>query len=209
MADDTTHQLTALVCTGNAHKVAELQALLTDWTLTRLPDGFILPEETGATLLENARIKARAGRDIVADDTWVIADDSGLCVEALHGAPGVHSARFAGPDADDAANVAQLLNELQDASNREAHFCCVLVALAPDGDELIATGRVDGTIISTPRGAAGFGYDPVFVPRGHDRTFAELGQTVKDSMSHRSRAVSALTMQVDVMLETSHFSTNM
>ncbi len=191
---------TALVCTGNQHKVEELRTLLPEWTLLPLPAGTELPPETGETLVDNARIKAHGGKHLAPQGAWVIADDSGLCVDALDGAPGVKSARFAGEDAQDADNTALLLTSLAsvDAPRRGAHFACVLVAISPSGDEVIASGKVMGTIAAAPRGTGGFGYDPVFIPEGFDQTFAELGQDIKDSMSHRSRAAAALAMQLPV-----------
>lgn len=183
----------AIVCTGNAHKVAELGGLLPDLALEPLPAGFVLPPEVGSTFLDNARIKAHAGHAWFPD-AWVIADDSGLCVDALGGLPGVRSARLAGPAADDEANVAELLRRMVDvpAPRRSAHFECVLVAIGPSGDEAVARGQVAGTILEQPRGSAGFGYDPLFVPEGEQRSFAELGDEAKARLSHRARAARAL-----------------
>jgi XTP/dITP diphosphohydrolase len=193
----------AMLCTGNVHKVTELQQLLPHWQLHRMPADAVLPEETGATLLDNARIKAYGGRELIAQHRtalpWVIADDSGLCVDALDGAPGVHSARFAGPSATDEDNVHALLKRLAACSDHRssARFECVLVAVSPSGHELVATGQVHGHIITSPRGTTGFGYDPIFVPDSYHKTFAELGPAVKDSMSHRARAAASLTTQLD------------
>ncbi len=184
----------AIVCTGNAHKVLELADLLPAFDLEPLPAGTVLPPEVGKTFLDNARIKAHAGH-AMHPDRWVVADDSGLVVDALDGAPGVHSARFAGEDASDADNVRKLLRRLApytDPSLRTARFACVLVVVSPDGVETHATGYVEGTIASEPAGDGGFGYDPVFVPEGHERTFAELGAATKSQMSHRARAAREL-----------------
>jgi XTP/dITP diphosphohydrolase len=226
----------AMLCTGNVHKVTELQQLLPHWQLHSMPAGTVLPEETGATLLDNARIKAFGGRELIAQGAvqlettalsgpaalplppappyraalpWVIADDSGLCVDALNGAPGVHSARFAGPSATDADNVNALLERLAACSDHgiAARFECVLVAVSPSGDELVATGQVHGHIITSPRGTTGFGYDPIFVPDGSNKTFAELGPAVKDSMSHRARAAASLSTQLDHYLHAAQLPT--
>jgi XTP/dITP diphosphohydrolase len=184
----------AVVCTGNAHKVEELALLLPDFDLQPLPAGTVLPPEVGVTFLDNARIKAHAGHAMYPD-RWVIADDSGLIVDALDGAPGVRSARFAGEDATDAQNTAQLLDRMghyRDDDLRTARFACVLVMIAPDGTETVGEGFVEGRIAHECSGDAGFGYDPVFVPEGESRTFAELGAEVKAGMSHRARAARAL-----------------
>lgn len=188
----------AVVCTGNAHKVHELGLLLPEFALEPLPAGAAdaLPPETGDTFLANARIKAHAGAAMFPD-RWVLADDSGLIVDALDGRPGVHSARYAGEDATDSTNVDLLLRELSaagatDPAARTARFACVLVAIAPDGSETTAEGFVEGHITRAPAGSAGFGYDPVFVPAGHEHTFAELGDDVKSQLSHRANAVAAL-----------------
>jgi XTP/dITP diphosphohydrolase len=189
----TTHGCDAIACTGNAHKVRELAALLPSLRLEALPAGTELPPETGETFLDNARIKARAGATMFPG-RWVVADDSGLEVDALDGRPGVRSARYAGEDATDADNVRLLLQELRgvDAHLRTARFRCVLVAVAPDGGELHAAGAVEGRIAHEPAGDDGFGYDPVFVPAGHESSFAQLGDEVKATMSHRAVAAREL-----------------
>jgi XTP/dITP diphosphohydrolase len=184
----------AVVCTSNPHKVEELAVLLPDFQLEALPAGTQLPPEIGETFLDNARIKAYGGQALHAD-CWVIADDSGLLVDALDGAPGVRSARFAGEDATDSANTQLLLERLADcpdAERRTARFACVLVMVAPDGTEMLAEGFVEGRIAHAPSGDEGFGYDPVFIPEGETRTFAQLGGEVKARMSHRARAAREL-----------------
>ena len=113
-------------------------------------------------------------------------------VEALGGAPGIHSARYGGDGLDDAGRVAHLLAELGDATDRQAAFVCVLVAIGPDGSELVAEGRVEGTIAAAPSGSAGFGYDPIFVPAGEIRTIGEMTAAEKDALSHRGRAAAVL-----------------
>jgi XTP/dITP diphosphohydrolase len=149
--------------------------------------------ETGATLEENARIKAGALAN--AFGMLAIADDSGLAVDALHGAPGVHSARYAGEHAADSDNVAKLVVELAgvDPAARTARFETVAMARTADGFETAARGEVEGVIVSAPRGENGFGYDPLFVPNeGDGRTFAEMAPEEKHAVSHRGRAFRAL-----------------
>jgi XTP/dITP diphosphohydrolase len=157
--------------------------------LTERPD----VEETGSTLEANARIKARALADALA--LPAVADDTGLEVDALGGAPGVRSARYAGEHATYAENVAALLAALADVptSRRRARFVTVALARWPDGREVVARGEVEGTILAAPRGAGGFGYDPVFAPLdAGGRTFAEMSADEKHACSHRGRAVRAL-----------------
>lgn len=145
-------------------------------------------EENGATLEENALLKARA----VAEATGlpVMADDTGLEVEALGGAPGVHTARFAGPEATYADNVARMLREMEGIGDRRARFRTVVALVLPDGVEVVADGSVDGAITTTPRGSGGFGYDPIFEVNG--RTLAEMPGTEKNQLSHRARAIRTL-----------------
>ncbi len=185
-----------VIATFNRHKAAELHALLAlpGVELVPLADwpGAEPPEETGATLLENALLKARAA--VALTGLPAIADDTGLEVDALDGAPGVHAARYSGPGATYASNVAKLLRELTGvpAAKRAARFRTVCVAVWPDGREVNVEGVLEGVITEAPRGANGFGYDPVFGPRGETRTFAELSDTEKNTISHRARAVRAL-----------------
>lgn len=184
-----------LFATRNAHKTRELAALLGD--AFRVGDltarrGVPIADETGSTFAENATLKALSAARVVSG--LVVADDSGLEVDALGGAPGVFSARYAGENASDVENVRKLLRELAvvSADKRQARFRCVL-ALARNG-ELLATfdGVVEGCIASEPRGDGGFGYDPVFVPEGFTRTFAELPSQTKNEISHRARAARLL-----------------
>jgi XTP/dITP diphosphohydrolase len=187
---------TFVVATFNRDKAAELHALLAlpGVKLVALADwpGATPPAETGSTLLENARIKAHAA----AKRTGLpaIADDTGLEVDALDGAPGVNAARWSGPDATYASNVAKLLRELAGvpAEKRRARFRTVCVAAWPEGRELSADGSLEGVIAEAPRGTNGFGYDPVFVPAGEIRTYAELTDAEKNAISHRARAAKAL-----------------
>jgi XTP/dITP diphosphohydrolase len=178
--------LTAVLCSRNAHKARELERLLPGWTIEPL-DRDDYPEETGATYYENARLKAEFGR--AHADGSVLAEDSGLEVEALGGRPGVHSARYA---PEGAPAIAKLLAELGDTQVRGARYVSELVLLLPDGGELRGTGTLEGRIAQEARGSEGFGYDPVFVPDGEERTVAELGNEWKASNSHRSRAARAL-----------------
>lgn len=192
-----------LVATRNAHKTAEIRAILgPTWKVTDLrahPD-LAVPEETGATFTENAQIKALAASQHFAG--LVLADDSGLEVDALGGAPGVYSARYAGRGASDADNRAKLLRELAAAGargkSRSARFRCAMV-LAESGAWLgTFEGTVEGTIIHRERGNGGFGYDALFVPDGHCLTFAQLAPETKNSLSHRGRALA----QVRTFLKT-------
>jgi XTP/dITP diphosphohydrolase len=162
-------------------------------TLAEAPD----VEETGSTLEENARIKARALAD--AFGMLAVADDTGLEVDALHGAPGVHSARYAGEHASYAENVVKLLAELEGVypTLRTACFATVAIARGPDGHEVVTRGEVDGLIAAAPRGEGGFGYDPVFVPlEGDGRSFAEMTPEEKHAVSHRGRAFRALANEL-------------
>jgi XTP/dITP diphosphohydrolase len=181
-----------VVATRNPHKVNEIMAMAGDLfevrDLSTLPEAADV-EETGATFEENARLKALAAS--ARTDQFVLADDSGLEVEALGGAPGVCSARYAGPGADDAANNAKLLGALADtpADRRAARFRCVLVVARNGRVVARFEGTVDGRILTAPRGAHGFGYDPLFVPEGRAHSFAELGPETKNRLSHRARAL--------------------
>ena len=181
-----------LIATRNAHKTAEIAAILgSAWEVSDLhahPD-VTSPEETGGTFAENAAIKALAASRVF--DGWVLADDSGLEVDALAGAPGVRSARYAGPGATDADNRAKLLRALEGVRGkaRSARFRCAM-ALARAG-EVLGTfdGAIEGIIVNGERGEGGFGYDALFVPEGHCETFAQLPPSTKNALSHRARAL--------------------
>ena len=190
-----------VLASANPDKSAEIAAILRaavpDLDLAPRPASVADVEETGATLLENARLKAAA----IADATGqpAVADDTGLLVDALDGAPGVYSARFAGEDATYADNVAKLLKELAgvEPGRRTARFETVALVRWPDGREIAATGAVDGVIATEARGERGFGYDPVFIPvEGDGRTFAELLPVEKHAVSHRGRAFRALAAEL-------------
>jgi XTP/dITP diphosphohydrolase len=183
-----------LIATKNAHKANEIRAILGPaWDVTDLNahPGVPAPEETGATFADNAAIKAVAASRLFAG--LVLSDDSGLEVDALGGAPGVISARYAGPQATDADNRARLLRELAaDGARgkaRSARFRCVM-CVAENGAVLgTFDGAVEGVIINSERGAGGFGYDSLFVPAGYCETFAQLAEEVKNRESHRARAL--------------------
>jgi len=191
-----------VLATANPDKAAEIAEILGSAVelLPRPPDVAEV-DETGATLVENARLKARAL--VVATGRPAIADDTGLEVDALGGAPGVYSGRFAGHGATYADNVAKLLAALQGEkgpAGRRARFRTVALAAWPDGREIVAEGVVNGTVAEVTRGAGGFGYDPVFVPdEGDGRTFAELADespAAKHRLSHRGRAFAALAARL-------------
>jgi XTP/dITP diphosphohydrolase len=188
----------AVLCSGNRHKARELERLLPGWEIEPL-DRDDFPPETGPTYYDNALLKARFGRGVTAGERWVLAEDSGVEVDALGGRPGVLSARYApeGPPA-----VAKLLAELGDVTDRRARYVSELVLLSPDGGELRGTGTLEGRISHEPRGSEGFGYDPIFVPDGEERTVAELGNAWKAQNSHRARAARDLLSRIAATLST-------
>ncbi len=185
------------LASGNAHKAAEFQRLAEVAALPlRIVAAVRMPavvEDTG-TFPGNARKKAAALRAVLPPDAWVLADDSGLCVDALGGAPGVESAYYSGPAGDPAANLAKLVEVMRPVpeGRRGAHFVCVLVLLGPGGLERLAEEHCAGTLRREPAGGGGFGYDPLFVPTGFERTYAELDAAEKNKISHRARAFAAL-----------------
>lgn len=189
------------LASGNAHKVAELQRLAAEAGLpleirsAREAGGMPEVAEDTGTFVGNARKKALALRPQLPADSWVLADDSGVCVDALGGGPGVESAYFAGPQHDMAANLQKLVQVMAGVSEarRGAHFLCVLVLISGTGEEQVFEGVCGGRLLHEPRGGGGFGYDPIFVPDGFDRTYAELGDDVKNRISHRARAWAQLT----------------
>ena len=206
------------LASGNAHKAQEFQLLADSGVLrgalqvvsAREACGGMprVVEDTG-TFAGNARKKARALWEKLngashshSADWWVMSDDSGLCVDALDGAPGVESAYYAGPQGDSAANLAKLVSVMRDVpdENRAAYFVCVLVVISPKGEEYVFEGRCNGRLARVPRGGGGFGYDPLFVPDGFDRTFSELGETEKNALSHRARA----WMQAEAFFKNGH-----
>ena len=177
-----------LVATKNPGKLTELRRLLRGHELVGLGDDAPEVEETGSTFEANALLKARAYAAHAGLPT--LADDSGIEVDALAGAPGIHSARYAGEHGDDAANNARLLRELEGAGDRAGRFRCALAFFDPsDGTEHVEHGVIDGRILEVPRGEGGFGYDPLFLPDGHARTTAEMSADEKNAISHRAVAV--------------------
>lgn len=193
-----------VIATGNTHKVEEFNRLAAHAGLRgvrfvsakeAVPDGMPHVVEDAGTFAGNARLKASALRALAPKSTFVMADDSGLCVDFLDGAPGVETAYYAGPQADSAANRAKLLGALAGvpAAERGAQFRCLLLLVAPEGDEKIFESVCPGTIAESERDTGfGFGYDPIFIPAGHTKTFAELSGEIKDALSHRGKAFSAL-----------------
>lgn len=185
-----------VVATGNPGKLKEMQAILAglDWELALKPDALEI-EETGATFAENARLKA--SEVAKATGKWAIADDSGLAVDALDGAPGVYSARYGQTDAE---RIERLLNELGNDLNREAHFVCVIAIAQPDGAIVLqADGTCSGSILHAPRGSGGFGYDPIFYVPEQRLTFAEMSSDQKHALSHRGKALQALRPQLQAL----------
>lgn len=194
-----------VIATGNAHKVEEFNRLAADSGLQNvrfisakdcIPGGMPPVVEDAGTFEGNARLKALALRKLVPENYFVMADDSGLCVDFLDGAPGVETAYYAGANASHAENRAKLLSALEGipAEKRGAHFYCLLFLITPESTEEIFDGRCEGFISESERDSGfGFGYDPVFVPAGYDKTFAELSGAIKDSLSHRGNAFAALS----------------
>lgn len=190
-----------VIATANPGKAVELRAVLgaaaglEGLEIVPRPPGLAEPEEDGASLADNARIKARAV--VNATGQAAVADDTGLEVAALDGAPGLVTARFAGPHATFADNIAKLLAELEGVGDRRARWRTVALVRFPDGAEVAAEGSCDGVITESPRGSGGFGYDPVFVPDdGDGRTLAELSPEEKNAISHRGRAFRALAQRL-------------
>lgn len=192
-----------VLASGNAGKLAEFRTLLAQTPLeieSSNPDSFDSPEETGSTFIENALIKARAVA--AATGFAALADDSGLVVPALGGAPGIHSARYAGVHGDDQANNEKLVHALRDIEERSAYFYCAIALLrqADDPTPIVITAAWHGTIIEKPKGAAGFGYDPHFFLPELEMTSAELPREIKNRLSHRGQATAALLQEIRAQL---------
>lgn len=188
-----------VLASGNAGKLRELQAMLAPLHITLRPQSAFVDrgaEETGLSFVENALLKARhaAGHSGLP----AIADDSGLCVAALQGAPGIYSSRYAGEAGDDSANNAKLVDAMAGVEDRSAWFHCAVVYLrhAADPQPLICEASWHGSIIDSPRGDNGFGYDPLFLVDGHNQTAAELPAAIKNQISHRGQAVAQLLKQL-------------
>jgi len=202
----TERSATVVLATRNPAKLIELGRILDEAALTPHLSGLDefegVPDvvETGASFAENALLKAR----VVAAATGLpaVADDSGLCVDALAGMPGIFSARWAGRHGDDAANLDLLLAQLLDVpdARRGAHFACAAALALPDGTDEVAEARVNGTLLRERRGTGGFGYDPIFRPDGHSRTTAQMSAAEKDALSHRGLALRALLPALRRML---------
>jgi XTP/dITP diphosphohydrolase len=178
--------VTARLASQNPHKARELERALPGWRIELL-DAVEMPPEVGETYYENALAKARFGH---RDGEWTLGEDSGIEVKALGGAPGLRSARWASD------GVARLLDELRGVEDRRARYVCELVAISPGGEEYRGTGVLEGRIAEGRSGSEGFGYDPIFVPEGEERTVAELGNVWKAQNSHRARAARSLLNDV-------------
>lgn len=183
-----------VAATGNKGKIKEIERIfgvLGFEVVTQKDAGIdISPEENGKTFMENALIKARAAAKLCND--YVLSDDSGLCVKALDGAPGVFSARYAGEGATDEEKINKLLYEMSDKEDRLAHFKTAVVLITPDGEEITAEGEVEGHILEKAEGENGFGYDPVFYCDEIGKSFAIATADEKNAISHRGRALTAL-----------------
>ncbi|GAA1177063.1 RdgB/HAM1 family non-canonical purine NTP pyrophosphatase [Streptomyces hebeiensis] len=195
-----------ILATRNAGKITELEAILADAGLPHdLVGAAAYPDvpdvkETGVTFAENALLKAHALA--AATGLPAVADDSGLCVDVLNGAPGIFSARWAGSHGDDRANLDLLLAQLGDIAppHRSAHFACAAALALPDGTERVVEGRLEGTLRTAPSGTNGFGYDPILQPTGETRTCAELSPAEKNAISHRGKAFRALVPVIRELL---------
>jgi XTP/dITP diphosphohydrolase len=183
-----------VIASTNMHKVREFRTMLKPLarfdllSLHDFPD-YTPPEETGNTFEENASLKAEHAAKTL--NRWVIADDSGLIVPALNGAPGIFSARYAGQDATDLDNRKKLLDEIQHLmeEDRQAFFECAIAIASPEGLKKCAKGTCEGTLLNKDRGGSGFGYDPLFIKHGYNKTFAELSESIKNRISHRRKAL--------------------
>ena len=192
-----------VLATHNPGKLREMGEILKDFGIEVVSPrdlGITVDvEETGSTFAENAMLKAKA--ICKAADLPAIADDSGLCVDALNGAPGVYSARYGGEGLDDRGRYMLLLSSLRGAPTRAAHFACAVACAFPNGDTLTAEGRCDGSIAYAPLGDGGFGYDPVFLLPGTGKTFGQLSQEEKAAVSHRGRALKDFAGKLEAYLK--------
>lgn len=192
-----------VLATHNPGKLREMGEILRDLGVEVVsPAALGIPvdvEETGTTFLENALLKAKA--ICRAANMPAIADDSGLCVDALNGAPGVYSARYGGEGLDDRGRCMLLLNSMRGATTRAAHFSCAVACVFPNGDTLTAEGRCDGSIAYAPLGDGGFGYDPVFLLPGTGKTFGQLSQEEKSAVSHRGKALKEFAGKLETHLK--------
>jgi XTP/dITP diphosphohydrolase len=184
--------LLASLASSNENKLRELRHALTGWELDLLA-GVEFPPEEGETYYDNALAKARFGRTVTSPDRWVLGEDSGVEIEGLGWEPGVRSARWAGGDHSGRALAALAT---QPEASRRARYVCELVAISPEGEERRGTGILEGRIAEKASGTGGFGFDPVFIPDGEERTIAELGDAWKREHSHRARAARALLVEL-------------
>lgn len=184
------------LASGNAHKAAEMNALAragglgVDIVSAKAAGGMPPVAEDTGTFAGNAVKKARALQAVLPAGSWVLSDDSGVCVEALGGAPGVESAYYAGPESDPRANLLKLVEVMRGvpAARRGAYFYCLLALVGPQDEPVLFDGRCEGALLDEPRGGGGFGYDPIFRPEGYERSYAELAEEEKNRISHRGRA---------------------
>ncbi len=192
-----------VLATHNPGKLREMGEILKDFGIEVVSPkdlGITVDvEETGTTFAENAMLKAKAICELAK--LPAIADDSGLCVDALNGAPGVYSARYGGEGLDDRGRYMLLLSSLRGAPTRAAHFACAVACAFPNGDTLTAEGRCDGSIAYAPLGEGGFGYDPVFLLPGTGKTFGQLTQEEKSAVSHRGRALREFSEKLETYLK--------
>jgi XTP/dITP diphosphohydrolase len=188
--------LEIVLATTNPGKVAEIEEIMSGLPIRFLTRDDVVSwpsiNESGTSYLQNALIKARTLARVTGRPA--LADDSGIEVDALDGAPGVRSARFSGPDASDAKNNSKLADLMREvpADNRKARYRCAAVVVMPDGSEIVAEGSCEGTIAMRPAGESGFGYDPWFIPSGHESTFGQLSAETKHAISHRGKALRRL-----------------
>lgn len=189
-----------IIASNNKHKIYEIKKILGNSfdEILSLSEAGIAHEtlEDGNTFMDNARKKAREIAEL--SGTAALADDSGICVNALGGEPGVYSARYAGEHGDDEANNRLLLERILPHSDKSAYYACAMALVYPDGREVLAEGYMHGTITHDARGTRGFGYDPLFIPVGESRTVAEMTDEEKNAISHRARALSALLAKLEV-----------
>jgi XTP/dITP diphosphohydrolase len=195
-----------IVATNNKHKAAEIKEMLSDldFEVLSLADiGIdVEVEEVGSTYAENALIKAMALRDLTQG--WILADDSGLEIDALDRAPGLYSARYLGEDTPYMIKNSMILDKLEDVEDRSARFVCSIALVFDDGSYWITVNKCEGSISHSIQGSNGFGYDPIFIPEGHEQTFGVLPSEIKNSLSHRAKALQAVVQYCQLLMEESY-----
>jgi XTP/dITP diphosphohydrolase len=204
-SSSTPSTIELVIASTNVHKIREFRAILKSvskldlLSLCDFPQ-YVPPEETGSSFEENATLKALHAAKTL--QRWVIADDSGLVVPALNGAPGIYSARYAGKDASDLDNRKKLLDQMQHLleEDRNAYYECCIALASPSGIKKCTRGTCEGTLLLHERGAGGFGYDPLFVKYGYSKTFAEIEETTKNRISHRRKALDKILLSIDSLL---------